>query len=206
MAGMGPPPKAAGTRARRNAGPGVTTLSSSARRGKKAPPWPLPDDVRAVAEMEHAEDKADRFRDQLNATSDRRRIPRLERELDAALLTASVLRAQLEQRREMETRLWAELWTTPQAAMWEQFAWIHEVAQYVRQWVKGTTGDDLDALKEARQWSDRLGLNPLAMLRLRWEVERVEEAADRGNSRRQRQGAVQPPKGADPRSVLRAVK
>ena len=32
--------------------------------------------------------------------------------------------------------------------------------------------------------SDRLGLNPLALLRLRAEVEHVEEAEDRGKRRR----------------------
>ena len=29
---------------------------------------------------------------------------------------------------------------------------------------------DLDHAKEARQWSDRLGLNPSAMLRNRWRI------------------------------------
>ena len=39
---------------------------------------------------------------------------------------------------------------------------------------------DLDGAREARQWSDRLGLSPLAMLRLRWEV-----VADEVGGRRQ---------------------
>ncbi|PBO23035.1 hypothetical protein CLM85_18600, partial [Streptomyces albidoflavus] len=44
-----------------------------------------------------------------------------------------------------------------------------EVAQYVRWKVRAELGD-LDASKEARQLADRLGLSPLAMLRLRWEI------------------------------------
>ena len=42
--------------------------------------------------------------------------------------------------------------------------------QYVRLKILAECGD-LEAGKEARQWSDRLGLNPLAMLRLRWEID-----------------------------------
>lgn len=38
---------------------------------------------------------------------------------------------------------------------------------------------ELDAAKEARMWSDRLGLTPLAMLRLRWEVSHDEVAERR---------------------------
>ncbi len=100
--------------------------------------------------------------------------------------------------------MWAELWKTPQAEMWEQLCWGREVAQYVRWKVRGELGD-LDAAKEARQWSDRLGLNPLALLRLRWEIERSEEAQAKGNRRRSQSLATAPAAGGDPRSVLRAV-
>jgi hypothetical protein len=68
-----------------------------------------------------------------------------------------------------ELRLWGELWASPQAVMWERQHWTREVALYVRWQVLAESGD-LNAAKEARQWSDRLGLTPQAMLRLRWEI------------------------------------
>lgn len=76
--------------------------------------------------------------------------------------------------RRLEAELWAELWTTPQAVAWEQLGYTREVAQYVRWKVLGELGD-LDAAKEARQLSDRLGLTPLALLRLRWEIDALDE-------------------------------
>ncbi len=68
-----------------------------------------------------------------------------------------------------EKKLWADLWKTPQATQWAKLGWTREVAQYVRHKVKGE-GGSLDDAKEARQLSDRLGLSPLALLRLRWEI------------------------------------
>lgn len=114
MAGMGPPPKPAGERRRRNATIAMTALPAEGRQGEP-PEWPL------------------------NAPS--------ERELD----------------------LWAELWATPQAVMWERMRAAHTVARYVRFSVMAERGH-LPAATEARQIEDRLGLNPMALLRLRWEV------------------------------------
>lgn len=68
-----------------------------------------------------------------------------------------------------ELALWADLWRLPQACVWEKQGSHREVAQYVRWKVKAESGD-LKAAPEARQMSDRLGLTPLAMLRLRWEI------------------------------------
>jgi hypothetical protein len=69
-----------------------------------------------------------------------------------------------------ELAAWAKVWATPQAVMWERSGWFVEVAAYVRMLVKAEQGD-LRALGEMRQWSDRLGLNPAAMLRNRWRIE-----------------------------------
>ncbi|MGH7393560.1 MAG: hypothetical protein ACREM3_29525 [Candidatus Rokuibacteriota bacterium] len=71
--------------------------------------------------------------------------------------------------REAEDRMWAEVWATPQAVAWERLGWTRDVAQYVRWKVQAEMGD-LDAAKEARMWSDRLGLNPKAMRMLLWEI------------------------------------
>jgi hypothetical protein len=94
-----------------------------------------------------------------------------------------------------ERSLWAELWALPQAVMWEQLHCGREVAQYVRWKVKAEAGS-LDAAKEARQLGDRLGMTPLALLRLRWEVPADEVAQKRSEhpagSSRQRLVAVDP--------------
>ena len=89
--------------------------------------------------------------------------------LSRALEKVSVLRQVVAIQYERELELWRELWATPQAAQWERLRWTRTVAQYVRWEVLGESGD-MDASREARQLSDRLGLSPMAMLRLRWEV------------------------------------
>lgn len=202
MPGMGPPPKDPSTRQRRNSTPATTKLAGG-RRGK-CPPWPLPDDI--VMQVNHrlATDKAKSLQTEIDECKVTRTLTRLKRELAQALREGAVLEAQLAAQRKAEIELWAELWKTPQAVMWEQLAWSREVAQYVRWKVRGEMGD-LDAAKEARQWSDRLGLNPLALLRLRWEIERAEEAEDKGTRRRAATKPQPKKRGADPRAVLHAV-
>lgn len=123
MAGMGPPPKAADQRARRNASVAMTPLPAGGRQGDP-PPWPLP--VLPV------------------------------RDDDEDLHPHEIV-------------LWAELWATPQAVQWERLRWTREVAQYTR-WKTLAEFGSLDAGKEARQLADRLGLSPLSLLRLRWEI------------------------------------
>jgi hypothetical protein len=86
------------------------------------------------------------------------------------------LKAQLKAAAALEKSLWSDLWKTPQAVAWDKLGYTREVAQYARWKVLGELGD-LDAAKEARQLSDRLGLTPLAMLRLQWEIA-TDELAD----------------------------
>jgi hypothetical protein len=83
---------------------------------------------------------------------------------------------------EIELEVWAEAWATPQAVAWERLGWTRDVAQYVRWKVLGEAGG-LDEAKEARQWSDRLGLSPLALLRLNWSVVQDELAEQRETSK-----------------------
>lgn len=81
-------------------------------------------------------------------------------------------------RGERELILWASIWRTPQAAVWARNGWAHDAAMYVRYLVLGEAGS-LDSAKEARMWSDRLGLNPAAMLKNRWRVRSDEVAEQR---------------------------
>lgn len=67
--------------------------------------------------------------------------------------------------------LWCELWRTPQAQMWAEFGWTRLVARYA-QILWDCEGPDATAamLGECRQLEDRLGLSPMAMKRLQWEI------------------------------------
>ena|SRR5882757_3182996 len=78
---------------------------------------------------------------------------------------------------------WAELWSTPQAAAWERLGpgAVRMVARYVVLLAEAEVGEPKAAM-EVRQLEDRLGLSPLAMLRLRWEVA-ADEVAEARNTR-----------------------
>lgn len=76
---------------------------------------------------------------------------------------------------------WVDLWATPQAAAWERLGWTRVVARYVHILELCERPESMTAalLAEARQMEDRLGLTPMSMLRLRWEI-----AADEVGERR----------------------
>jgi hypothetical protein len=173
---MGPPPKP--NARRRNAQVAMTRLPAGGRQGEP-PRWPLIDDVVATAKRDMARRLADELElALLEPDLTGRQRAAAQRKLDGAQATATVLDKQIEAQTALESELWGELWATPQAVAWERLGWTREVAQYVRWKVKAELGD-LDASKEARQLADRLGLTPLAMLRLRWEVAADEVAEQR---------------------------
>jgi hypothetical protein len=179
MAGMGPPPKPTDQRRRRNATVAMTTLPAEGRGGKRAPNWPLIPDIVLTARRDLAAAKAARLEYDLQELQDAG-LPYgpTERRLDQAREVLVICEAQLREQRKLEAALWKDLWRLPQAVAWERLGWLRDVAQYVRHKTFGELGD-LDHAKEARQWSDRLGLTPMAMLRLRWEVSADETAARR---------------------------
>ena len=83
-----------------------------------------------------------------------------------------------------ESALWLDLWRTPQAVAWFELGWTRTVARYARLVVQSEFQPDPDSgrpayaeaalLGEIRQIEDRLGLSPLAMRRLQWEIESAE--------------------------------
>lgn len=80
--------------------------------------------------------------------------------------------------------LWLDLWRTPQAAAWADLGWTRVVARYaalVDTSEQGMVNGVL--LSEIRQLEDRLGLSPMAMRRLQWDVEprELEAVAPTGN-------------------------
>ena len=190
MAGMGPAPKSPDRRARRNATFAMTALPAEGREG--APPaWPLPTNARLAAALESAEAMRAIVSQEL-AEEPRVRLRELGR-IDERI---RLLRRQLRESARLELAMWFELWRTPQAVMWERQRWTREVAQYCRLKVLAELGD-MDAQKEARQVGDRIGITPLALLRLRWEVvadgsasQKPDPAAPRGS--RARYGHLRP--------------
>lgn len=157
----GPPP-GVNTR-RRNAKVAMTALPAAGRQGA-IPPWPLGPDVVTRAKLRVAEDKVTELEEK---RAEGGRIA--ESTLTRAKEKVAVLERVVEIQYDREVELWDELWTTPQAVQWERLRWTRTVAQYARWEVLGESGD-MESSKEARQLADRLGLNPMAMLRLRWEI------------------------------------
>lgn len=83
--------------------------------------------------------------------------------------------------------VWAELWKSPQAAAWEKLGYHRIVARYallLSQVEKPAASARL--LNEVRQLEDRLGLTPMAMLRLRWEVSEKDRAEHRSGAETKR--------------------
>lgn len=70
-----------------------------------------------------------------------------------------------------EPPVWVELWATPQSAAWERLGWTRVVARYALLLPQAeVAGCSAAILTATQQIEDRLGLSPMAMLRLRWEV------------------------------------
>lgn len=179
MPGMGPPPNP--NARRRNARPARTQLPAEGRKGK-TPPWPLPRNLKLTIDLQVAQDTVDALSGQDDLT------PAEKRKLSRALEQVVFLDHQAQHVEAAELAMWAELWSLPQAVAWERLRYFRDVAQYVRWKVLAEWGD-MDAAKEARQLSDRLGLTPMAMLRLQWEIVADETAEQRAT----RKPATKPP-------------
>ena len=178
----GPPKKDPEKRARRNKPTYRAILPAEGRSGR-VPAWPLPDDVVAKAELKTLRDRVKAAKRELegDVTAKQRRdvtrdLGRLEREVN-------ILDAQIKAWHKLEMSLWRDMWKLPQAVEWERLGWLREVAQYVRWKVRAEMGH-LGAGRESRQLADRLGLTPLAMLRLEWKIEDldVDVGAERARS------------------------
>lgn len=93
---------------------------------------------------------------------------------------------------------WLDLWRTPQAVAWERMGvgTIRIVARYARLLCAAESAAagkvavaSAHTYGEVRQLEDRLGLTPMAMLRLRWEI-----ATDEVAEQRAEQAASPPPR------------
>ena len=174
----GPPPDPNALRRDRPSDRDGWTLLPAGGFSGTIPVWPLLDDVTLASARDAALSKAESLADELAAAVDKADRSKLRRLLDQVNERVAVLDRQIEAQRGLEVAVWSSVWRTPQAAVWAQQGWLRDVAQYVRHKVLGELGSLKDAT-EARQWSDRLGLNPAAMLRNRWRVAADEVAAHR---------------------------
>lgn len=172
----GPPPDPnALRRDRPSDAAGWTTLPAEGRRKANgaqaaAPTWPLLPDIGLRAERNVAAARAELLlrviEEKLLLGDD---TAALEKKLERAQRDIEVLDFQVKEQDGRERSLWRELWKYPQAVIWERDHQHRAVAMYVRHQVLGELGD-LEQAKEARQWSDRLGVNPAAMARNRWRI------------------------------------
>jgi hypothetical protein len=83
----------------------------------------------------------------------------------------------MESQSSAERDLWRDLWRTPQAAAWHDLGWTRVVARYACLVAQSEIDNpdrsqtaEVALLGELRQIEDRLGLSPMAMRRLQWEV------------------------------------
>lgn len=174
----GPPPDPQALRRDRPSDRDGWTLLPAGGYAGEIPEWPLLDDVTLASARDVALSRAEQLADELAAAVDKAERSKLRRQLDQVNERVAVLDRQIDAQRSLELEVWSSVWRTPQASVWEQQGWLRDVAQYVRHKVLGELGSLKDAT-EARQWSDRLGLNPAAMLRNRWRVAADEVAAHR---------------------------
>ena len=196
MAGSGPAPSLNPKRS--NPRVGVQVLPAQCK--KPIPRWPLIEDLRlsvektqrvaAIADLEFiAEDE--------DLTPARR--ARLDQKIAAERGRLAVVEEKLSRQKGLELGVWRKLWRSPQAEAWHNLGWIRDVATYARLSVLAEMGD-LEALKEARMWSDRLGLTPKAMRALLWVV-----AADEVKEKRQEREDGDESTPTAPRRRLSAV-
>jgi hypothetical protein len=77
---------------------------------------------------------------------------------------------------EAEQDAWTEVWALPQAVAWEHLLWPRTIARYVRCAVASEGLSSAALLAEVRLLEHALGLSPMSLLRLRWEIEPAEGA------------------------------
>jgi hypothetical protein len=103
---------------------------------------------------------------------------------------------------------WADVWLSPMAPEFDEsdkhglFALALLVDDF---WTADNPSTRAKVAAEVRQQGQRFGLSPIDRRRLQWEIERSEEAQEKGNRRREQAKPAPAKGGADPRSVLRAV-
>jgi hypothetical protein len=103
---------------------------------------------------------------------------------------------------------WRDVWSSPMAPEYDDsdrhglFMLALLVNDY---WTADSARDRKDLAAEIRQQGQRFGLSPIDRRRLQWEIERSEDAQEKGSRRRAKTVTAKAPSSGDPRSVLRVV-
>lgn len=107
-----------------------------------------------------------------------------------------------QERRADELALWAEVWSYPQAVVWERERWRwNDVALYVRTFLVAAGPEAKSSDKAAlHKVADKIGLSPQGLLLNKWEICRDEVAVKRAEA-----APAEPSTGKRERR-LRAVK
>jgi hypothetical protein len=80
-----------------------------------------------------------------------------------------------------ELDLWARLWETPQATMWEQLHQDFEVASYVRLLVRAESPRSSAIVwGQVKQFAESLGLSVSGMARNHWTIGKLEDESASG--------------------------
>lgn len=103
---------------------------------------------------------------------------------------------------------WRDLWASPMAPEYDDSDrhGLFKLAMLQNDfWLAENAKERKEASAEIRLQEQRFGLSPIDRRRLQWEIEKSDEAADKGEKRRTRAKASEPSSKGDPRAVLRAV-
>jgi hypothetical protein len=112
---------------------------------------------------------------------------------------------------EMVEAWWDDVWASPMAQEYDEsdkhglFAMAVVVDEF---WKAETVSAREIASREMRLQGVRFGLSPIDRRRLQWEIEKADEAQQRGQKRRrtaEEHSSPGPRAAHDPRSVLRAL-
>jgi hypothetical protein len=110
---------------------------------------------------------------------------------------------------EMTTWWWDDVWRSPMAIEYTEpdVHGLYRMAVIVDDyWNATTTTSKIQLLSEIRLQSATFGLSPSDRSRLRWEIEKGEQAGKRTQQRREAEAPVPAPApAADPRASFRSV-
>ena len=109
---------------------------------------------------------------------------------------------------------WNDVWSSPMAPEFDDsdIHGLYMLAQLEDDfWKAKSPSLRRDVAAEIRLQAIRFGLSPIDRRRLQWEIEKTEEARDKGRRRRARaadgsgEPGEKPATGGDPRGILRSV-
>lgn len=107
----------------------------------------------------------------------------------------------------MTAAWWRDVWASPMAPEFDESDkhGLFVLAMLVEDfWRAESTAQRKDLAAELRQQGQRFGLSPIDRRRLQWEIERTQEAQDKG-ARRRATPARKSASAGDPRAVLRSL-